>query len=143
MHRIDLLSDILLYKLYEKHILSDEETNLSVNEMRDLFKEDVSLNLLRSALRICNGQYYEKNKHIRRSGNINTRTQGGVSQSRHYREGGFARKEKREALHQRVEEKRMTLVAQYLQQIGKSHGVPGDEPGLNLIPPGLVEKIVK
>ena len=71
MHRIDLLSDILLYKLYEKHILSDEETNLSVNEMRDLFKEDVSLNLLRSALRICNGQYYEKNKHIRRSGNKN------------------------------------------------------------------------
>ena len=69
MYRVDLLSEIVLFKLYEKHASSDEELSLSLRQIAELFDERVPINLLRSALEITRQADYEKNRLIKRKGN--------------------------------------------------------------------------
>jgi len=50
MYRVELLSDIVLYKLYENHISSDEEQNLNLRDIAALFDEQIPINLVRSVI---------------------------------------------------------------------------------------------
>lgn len=68
MYRIDLLADIVLFKLYEKHVSADEELNLSLRDIAELFGERVPINLLRSAIATTREANYEKNRFIKRKG---------------------------------------------------------------------------
>ncbi len=68
MYRIDIFSDILLYKLYEKHVSSDEELNLTPREIASFFEHKVPINLIRSAIEINRQGAYEANRLMRRKG---------------------------------------------------------------------------
>lgn len=68
MYRVDILSDIVLFKLYEKHVSSDEELNLTLKEIAELFRERVPINLLRSAIESSRQANYERNRLIGRKG---------------------------------------------------------------------------
>ena len=68
MYRIDILSDIVLFKLYEKHVTSDEELSLSPKEIAELFREQIPINLLRSAIESSRQANYERDRLIRRKG---------------------------------------------------------------------------
>jgi hypothetical protein len=68
MYRVDLLSDILLYKLYEKHVSSDNELELSIRDIADLFNRRIPLNLVRSAIQLNRQAYSESDKLIKRKG---------------------------------------------------------------------------
>jgi hypothetical protein len=69
MYRVNLLSDIVLFKLYEKHISSDEELDLSLRDIADLFDEQLSINLIRSTIELSRKEFNEKDKLIKRKGN--------------------------------------------------------------------------
>lgn len=68
MYRIDNLSDIVLFKLYEKHISSDEELNLTLKEIAELFEQKIPVNLIRSSIEINRQGDYEANRLVRRRG---------------------------------------------------------------------------
>jgi hypothetical protein len=68
MYRVELLSDIVLYKLYENHISSDEEQNLNLRDIAALFDEQIPINLVRSVIELNRKEYYEKEKLIKRKG---------------------------------------------------------------------------
>jgi hypothetical protein len=69
MYRVDLLSDIILFKMYEKHISSDEELDPSLRDIANLFDDQLSINLVRSTIELNRRQYNEKDKLIKRRGN--------------------------------------------------------------------------
>jgi hypothetical protein len=63
-----MLSDIVLFKLYEKHVSSDEELSLSPKEIAELFREQIPINLLRSAIESSRQANYERDRLIKRKG---------------------------------------------------------------------------
>jgi hypothetical protein len=68
MYRVDLLSDVILFKLYERHVSSDEELDLNLKEIAQLFDERVPLNLVRSSIDILRQGDYERNRLVKRKG---------------------------------------------------------------------------
>jgi hypothetical protein len=51
-YRISNFSQVILYKLYEKHIDSDDDIKLTPREIKEIFNNTVSTNLVRSSIEL-------------------------------------------------------------------------------------------
>lgn len=74
-YRLVPLSECILYKLYIAHVADDEADSYSVEQIKAMFREDVSRKLVRSAIdRLGYSSYQRDNNLIRRHGRVGDHT---------------------------------------------------------------------
>jgi hypothetical protein len=70
-YRLIPLSEAILFKLYIAHVSDDENDSYSIDNIKDMFKEDVSRKLIRSAIDLIGYSIYRDRK-LRRHGRSNS-----------------------------------------------------------------------